>query len=74
MHVARKVEEHRAGASDAARIVGSEAKLRENMERDERVNARLREMGWRVLRLWQHEVEGELEESVCRVRDFLRTG
>lgn len=47
------------------------AKLRENIERDQRVNDQLRELGWRVLRIWQHEVQGNLPDAVERVRNAL---
>lgn len=46
-------------------------KLQENVERDRRVDRQLRAMGWRVLRLWQHEVEKELDEVVVRVRGMV---
>lgn len=32
-------------------------KLNENINRDKRVNNKLKENGWQVLRLWEHEVE-----------------
>jgi len=31
-------------------------KIRRNMARDREVNTTLRRMGWRVLRIWQHEL------------------
>lgn len=34
-------------------------KLRENVERDQRQTVRLEELGWTVLRFWEHEVEGD---------------
>lgn len=35
------------------------AKFRRNMERDTSNNENLRELGWRVLRVWEHEVKDE---------------
>ena len=32
-------------------------KLRRNHERDRRVNTELRRAGWRILRVWQHELK-----------------
>ncbi|MCX6702998.1 MAG: very short patch repair endonuclease [Candidatus Wolfebacteria bacterium] len=32
-------------------------KIRQNMERDKKVNCALRRKGWRVLRFWEHEFE-----------------
>ena len=46
-------------------------KLRENMDRDQRVNEQLRQMGWHVLRLWQHEVERNPGEAVERVKRLI---
>ncbi len=31
-------------------------KLTRNMQRDREVNVRIREMGWRVVRVWEHEI------------------
>ncbi len=42
-------------------------KLDENAERDRRVDRQLEEQGWRVLRLWEHEVERELDAAVEKV-------
>ncbi len=38
-----------------------------NRERDRRNFRKLRAMGWRVLRLWQHEVERDLQNCVERI-------
>lgn len=45
-------------------------KLRRNVERDERVQAELKDMGWRVLVVWECETthSDDLEK---RLRDFL---
>jgi very-short-patch-repair endonuclease len=44
------------------------------MRRDSDVNRRLAEMGWRVLRVWEHEIEGDLAELVRRVNRTVRKG
>lgn len=49
-------------------------KLRANVERDQRVNATLRTLGWEVIRLWQHDVEQRLEASVERVTQAVGEG
>jgi len=36
-------------------------KFQGNKERDSRVNRKLKRQGWRVLRVWEHEVASELE-------------
>ena len=47
------------------------AKLYANRARDQRNFRRLRALGWRVIRLWQHDVLGDLAECVERVSDAL---
>ncbi|MDP1547523.1 MAG: hypothetical protein Q8L87_16060 [Anaerolineales bacterium] len=47
-----------------------EKKLQGNMERDKLVNRELRRMGWKVVRVWEHElktpekVAGRLKRSL----------
>ena len=42
-------------------------KLRTNRARDRRNFRRLRALGWRVVRLWQHEVQTDIEKCMTRV-------
>jgi DNA mismatch endonuclease, patch repair protein len=44
-------------------------KLESNVARDRKVDQVLADMGWRVLRFWEHEVRGELDRVVAAVRD-----
>jgi DNA mismatch endonuclease, patch repair protein len=44
-------------------------KIRGNIARDADTDARLREAGWRVIRVWEHEPSGEAAE---RIRAALR--
>lgn len=46
-------------------------KIGKNRERDRRNFRRLRNMGWRVIRLWQHEIERDLDGCVERVQAAL---
>ena len=40
-------------------------KIETNMKRDKRNRARLRKLGWKVLRVWEHEVrKGGIEKIV----------
>lgn len=41
-------------------------KLEDNRRRDQRVNAKLQELGWDVLRFWEHEVDRDIEGVVRR--------
>ena len=46
-----------------------EAKLERNRQRDAETDAALRERGWEVVRVWEHE---EVGEAADRVEDVLR--
>lgn len=49
-------------------------KLRENVIRDIRQTRKLEELGWRLFRVWEHEVFTELDELVARVKAGLCRG
>lgn len=42
-------------------------KISGNLARDQRHEAALRQGGWNVLRIWEHEVEGDLACCVARI-------
>jgi DNA mismatch endonuclease, patch repair protein len=44
-----------------------DSKIARNRERDARVNAELAAMGWRVVRIWDFEIERDLAECVSRL-------
>lgn len=46
-------------------------KIERNRQRDEEVNDRLAAAGWRVIRLWDFQVEKELDDCVARVEHAL---
>lgn len=48
-------------------------KLRANRARDQRNFRRLRSMGWRVVRIWEHELR-DVEKVVKRIGDALPSG
>jgi DNA mismatch endonuclease (patch repair protein) len=50
-----------------------ERKFARNQARDRRVNRRLRALGWRVLRIWEHDLAKRGEVCLARVRAGLRT-
>ena len=43
-------------------------KLRKNVDRDRRQTLKLEDEGWRVVRVWEHEVYTDLERVVARIR------
>lgn len=48
-----------------------EGKLRKNMGRDEKNTKLLESQGWKVLRIWEHEIKDNLESVSERVRQSL---
>jgi DNA mismatch endonuclease, patch repair protein len=44
-----------------------EEKIEANIRRDRRNHRRLRRMGWRVVRLWEHQVEKNLDSCIRRI-------
>lgn len=51
-----------------------QAKIKENRERDRRTTSALRKQGWRVIRVWEHDLrrDGDLERAARRVSRFIR--
>ena len=50
------------------------AKIDRNMARDRRVARELRSLGWRVVRVWEHDVNKRLERCADRVERAVRAG
>lgn len=46
-------------------------KLEANVSRDVRVTAELRVLGWTVLRIWQHQIQEDLDSALDLVRRHL---
>lgn len=44
-----------------------EQKISNNRKRDLRIHRALRRSGWRVLRIWEHQIDRDLTTSVLRV-------
>ena len=47
-------------------------KLAQNRERDDQVNRALRDLGWTVLRFWEHEIFGDLERVAEAIEHAVR--
>ena len=47
-------------------------KISKNIERDEENRRQLAELGWAVVRLWQHDLEQDFEDSIQRILSALR--
>lgn len=46
-----------------------EAKIAANRSRDHRNHRRLRKMGWKVIRLWEHQINRDINAAIKRVLD-----
>ncbi|MFA6193259.1 MAG: very short patch repair endonuclease [Parcubacteria group bacterium] len=46
-------------------------KIEGNIKRDKINRAKLRKEGWKVLRIWEHEIERNLENSMRKIESFL---
>ena len=49
-------------------------KLKTNVERDQRQTRELERSGWRVMRVWEHEVESDVEPISLRIESVVRRG
>jgi DNA mismatch endonuclease (patch repair protein) len=49
-----------------------EGKIGKNVHRDKMVTRGLRRLGWRVIRVWEHEVESNLKGLTARISRQLR--
>ena len=45
-----------------------QAKLAANQARDRRVDDELKQLGWKVVRVWEHEIRQNLETAARRIR------
>lgn len=48
------------------------AKIERNRARDDRNFRKLRRMGWRVIRVWEHQAEADMNRVVTKVADVVR--
>lgn len=47
------------------------SKIKNNIERDIKVNEELRNHNWTVLRFWQKDIEKNLEECIKKIQQFV---
>ncbi|OHX50686.1 very short patch repair endonuclease [Cytobacillus oceanisediminis] len=48
-----------------------ESKLRRNVERDIEVTKYYQDREWKILRVWEHEVKGDIEKAVNKIIKFI---
>lgn len=49
-------------------------KINGTRERDMKNFRKLRKMGWKVIRIWQHELEKDFDKCITRITDVINTG
>lgn len=47
-------------------------KIKNNIMRDKRINRELKKSGWRVMRVWEHEVVAKPKQAIDKIRNFLQ--
>lgn len=47
-------------------------KISKNRERDQRNFRKLRRMGWKIIRIWQHEVKNGLDACIDRIIEAVK--
>lgn len=50
-----------------------EKKLNRNVERDEEVNKYYKERGWKLMRIWEHEVKGDLDRVINKIANLIES-
>lgn len=48
------------------------SKIERNMERDRENDLALKGLGWKVLRIWEHEIKKDIDKSVSNMIMFLK--
>lgn len=48
------------------------SKIKGNIKRDKYINRRLKDEGWTVIRLWEHDVKKDLDKCVKKIKIHLR--
>ena len=48
-------------------------KIENNVTRDEKINEQLREIGWEVLRIWEHDIKKNIDKTMEEIICFLKS-
>jgi len=48
------------------------SKIESNVNRDDNINVQLRESGWKVLRIWEHDINENIDKAIGKIIDFLK--
>jgi len=50
------------------------AKIERNKERDKEVNRHYRKIGWKVVRVWEHEIGENTAKVISGIEKIIKTG
>ena len=50
-----------------------EKKFQENVNRDKRNTEQLELLGWKVLRFWEHDIDKQLDDVICKIEACLKS-
>jgi DNA mismatch endonuclease, patch repair protein len=48
------------------------SKLNNNLKRDKKVNQQLSDMGWQVVRFWEHSIEKNIDDVIVKISVLLK--
>lgn len=51
-----------------------ETKIERNKQRDKEVNKHYKKIGWKVFRVWEHDLKNNLEEIVKKSKNYIKYG
>lgn len=46
-------------------------KIENNMRRDRLTRGRLKRKGWKILKVWEHDIQRNFEKSFLKIKEFL---
>ncbi|TSC84808.1 MAG: DNA G/T mismatch repair endonuclease [Parcubacteria group bacterium Gr01-1014_13] len=47
-------------------------KIENNIKRDKAVRLKLKKDGWKIMRIWEHEIKKKLLQTLDKIEDFLK--
>lgn len=51
-----------------------EVKIEKNKQRDKDVNKHYKKIGWKVFRVWEHDLKNNLEKMVKKSKNYIKYG
>lgn len=50
-----------------------EAKIKRNVERDAEINSYYQQKNWHILRIWEHEVKKDFNNTLLKIKNFIES-